>query len=83
MAPPFEAAVLSRMADLEIKRSEFPVAVAYLREAVRLAPEDPNYHASLARALSSEGQTEEAEEQMRLEARIRKQVGRVQTATRN
>jgi 4-amino-4-deoxy-L-arabinose transferase-like glycosyltransferase len=66
---PFEAFVLSKMAELEIKHSEFPEAVARLREAVQHSPEVPNYHGTLARALNSEGQTKEAEEQWRLEAR--------------
>jgi Flp pilus assembly protein TadD len=82
-APSYKAIVLSRMADLELKHSEFPEAAAHLREAVQLAPEDPNYHAAFARALSSEGQTEEAEEQTRLEARTRKPVGQVQRAARD
>jgi Flp pilus assembly protein TadD len=80
---PFEAIVLSNMADLELKHSEYPEAVAHLRQAVQRAPEVPNYHASLARALNYEGQTEEAEEQMRLEARTRKYTGPVQLASRH
>jgi Tfp pilus assembly protein PilF len=79
----FEASVLSKMADLELKHSEYPQAMAHLREAVQRAPEVPKYHASLARALNYEGQTEEAEEQMRQEARTRKYTGPVQLASRH
>jgi tetratricopeptide (TPR) repeat protein len=79
----FEAIVLSNMADLELKHSQYPEAVAHLREAVLRAPEASDYHASLARALSSEGQTEEAEEQMRLEASTRIHAGPVRLASRH
>jgi tetratricopeptide (TPR) repeat protein len=82
-AAPFQAIILSRMADLELKRREVPEAVAHLRMAAQLAPDDPNYHAALALALSQEGLTEEAEEQSRLEAGARKQLGQVQRASNN
>ena len=40
-------------------------AIAELRRAVELAPQEPSMHESLARALSAKGLTEEADQEMR------------------
>jgi tetratricopeptide (TPR) repeat protein len=79
----FRSYILSRMADLEIKHSDFPKAVLHLREAVQLSPESPDYHTSLARALGHEGQTQEADEQIRLEAALRQRAAQQRRASGN
>lgn len=80
---PFRAFILSEMAEIELKRSEFPEAAGHLREALRISPQTLNYHAWLAQALNQQGLTKEADEEMRVEAGIRKQFVREQRASRN
>ena len=79
----FRAFILSEMAEIELKRSEFPEAAGHLREALRISPQTLNYHAWLAQALNQQGLTKEADEEMRVEAGIRKQFVREQRASRN
>jgi len=62
---PFRAFLLSETAQIELKRSEFSEAAAHLREAVQIAPHTLNYHSLLAQALTRQGQTQEADEEMR------------------
>jgi tetratricopeptide (TPR) repeat protein len=81
--PGFRAFLLSEMAQLELRHSEFPEAAVHLTEAVQLAPDTLNYHSLLAQALSQEGRTAEADEQMRLEASIRQRVAQEQRASRD
>ena len=73
-AAPFRAYILSRMADLELKQSNFQDAAVHLQAAVQISPESPDYHASLARALNHQGRAEEAKEQLRLEATLRQRA---------
>jgi tetratricopeptide (TPR) repeat protein len=79
----FRGFLLSEIAQLELKDSEFPEAAAHMREAVRIAPQTLNYHSLLAQALSRQGQTKEADEQMRLEAVIRQQALKEENASRD
>jgi protein O-mannosyl-transferase len=71
---PFRAHLLSEVAGIELKRSEFPEAADHLREAVQITPETLNYHSLLAQALRQQGRTKEADEEMRLEASVRQRV---------
>jgi tetratricopeptide (TPR) repeat protein len=80
---PFKAFLLSEMAQVELRHSEYSEAAAHMQEAVRLAPETLNYHALLAQALNNQGQTQEADEEMRLEAAIRRRVAQEQRASRD
>jgi Flp pilus assembly protein TadD len=80
---PFRAFLLSEMAELELKRSEFPEAAAHLREAVQIAPHTLNYHSLLAQALTRQGNTQEAAEEMRVEAGLRQQFMQDQHASRD
>ena len=79
----FRATLLSEMAELELKRSEFQEAAGHMREAVQIAPQTLNYHALLAEALSHEGRNEEADEEMRLEAGIRERIVQEQRSSRD
>jgi hypothetical protein len=67
---PYRAFLLYRLATIAVKDSKFVEGEGYLREAVRIAPHTPSYHAVLAHALRQEGREQEADEQMRLEASI-------------
>jgi len=80
---PFRAFLLSEMAEIELKRSQFPQAADHLREAVQIAPQTMNYHALLAQALAPQGRTEEADEEMRIEAVIRRRAAQEQRASVN
>lgn len=80
--PGFHADTLSKMAALELKLSEYRKASDHLREAVQLSPQAPDYYALLARALSSEGQTKEAEEATRVEASLRQRAARERGTSR-
>jgi protein O-mannosyl-transferase len=73
-AAPFRAYILSKLAKLELKHLKFPEAAAHLREAVRLAPDTPDYYPLLAQALTREGQTGEADEVTRVEAGLRQRI---------
>jgi Flp pilus assembly protein TadD len=66
-----------------LKRSEFPEAAAHLREAVQIAPHTLNYHSLLAQALTQQGNTQEAAEEMRVEAGLRQQFMQDQRASRD
>lgn len=73
---PLRAYILSRMAELELKHSEYPAAAAHLRDAVQLAPNAVSYHGLLAQVLSHEGLTTEAQEQTQLELSIQQELAR-------
>ena len=79
---PIRAYLLSEMAQLELKHSEFPEAASHMREALQIAPQTLNYHALLAQALSHQGRTKEADEEMRLEAGIRQRFVQDQRTSR-
>jgi tetratricopeptide (TPR) repeat protein len=79
----FRAFLLSETAELELKHSEFSAAAEHMSEAVKLAPDTLNYHALLAQALSHEGQAQEAEAEMRLEAGVRRQIAQEVRAARD
>jgi len=80
---PFRAFLLSETAGIELKRSEFPEAAAHLWEAVQIAPHALNYHSLLAQALTRQGHTQEAEEEMRVEAGLRQEFLQEQRASRD
>jgi Flp pilus assembly protein TadD len=80
---PFRAFILSELAGIELKRSEFPKAAGHLREALQISPQTLNYHAWLAQALSQQGLSKEADEEMRVEAGIRQRFVRQQRTSRN
>jgi hypothetical protein len=77
------ASLLFEVAELELKRSEFPEAAEHMREAVQIAPQKLNYHSLLAQALEHQGRTEEADEEMRVEASLREQFVQEHRASRN
>jgi tetratricopeptide (TPR) repeat protein len=78
----FRAFILSETAQIELKRSEFPEAAAHLREAVQIAPKTLNYHSLLAQALTQQGRTKEAHEELQVEAGLRQQYVWGQRASR-
>ncbi len=80
---PFRAFLLSEMAGLELRRSEFQEAAVHLREAVQIAPQALNYHSLLAQALTHQGRAEEAQEEMRVEASLRQRFVQERQASRN
>ena len=80
---PFRAFLLSEMAEIELKRSEFSEAAGHLREAVQIAPQTLNYHALLAQALTQQGRIKEADEEMQLEASIRQRFVQGQRASKD
>jgi tetratricopeptide (TPR) repeat protein len=80
---PFRAYILSEIARIELKRSEFTKAADHMREAVQIDPEALNYHSMLAEALSQQGYREEADEEMRLDASIRQRFLQTQRNSRN
>jgi hypothetical protein len=84
-SPPsaFRAFLLSEMAVIELKHSQFPQAAVYLREAVQIAPQTPSYHALLAQALGPQGLQKEADAEMRAEAGIRQQFLLEQRSSRD
>jgi tetratricopeptide (TPR) repeat protein len=84
-SPPnaFRAFLLSEMAEIELKRSEFQEAEGHLREAQQIAPQTLNYHELLAQALSQQGRIKEADEEMRIEAGIRKRFVQEQRASKD
>ncbi len=73
-ATPFRALILYEMAGSEVKELEFAQATSGLREALQICPQTRDYHALLAQALRQQGHTQEADEQMRLEADVRQQL---------
>jgi tetratricopeptide (TPR) repeat protein len=77
------AVVLSEMTGIELKRSEFQEAADHAREAIQIAPQTLNYHSLLAQALSRQGHTREADEEMRIEAGIRQRYVQEQRASKN
>jgi hypothetical protein len=79
----FRALLLSEIAEIELKHSEFPGAVDYLSEAVRIAPQTLNYHSLLAKGLTDEGRFKEADEEMRLEAILRQRFVQDQRDSRD
>jgi tetratricopeptide (TPR) repeat protein len=82
-SPKFRAFLLSETAELELKHSEFSAAGAHMSEAVKLAPDALSYHALFAQALSHEGQTQEAEIEMKLEAGVRRRIAQEERAARD
>lgn len=80
---PMRAFLLSEMAQIELKQSEFSEAANHMQEALQIAPQTLNYHALLAQALTKQGRTQEADEEMRLEASIRQRYVQGQGASRD
>jgi Flp pilus assembly protein TadD len=70
----FRASVLYALAVIELKNSESAEGTSHLREALAIDPQAPNYHAALAGALRQQGRTQEADEQMRLEAAVEQRI---------
>jgi Flp pilus assembly protein TadD len=69
---PYRAFLLYRLATIEIKHSQSLEGVSHLREALAIAPQTRGYHAMLAQALRQQGRRQEADQEMRLEASLRK-----------
>lgn len=80
---PQRAYILSQMAELELKHSNYQEAATHLREAVQLSPETPNYHALFAEALSREGQTQEAQKEWQIEASVQQRAARERRASKD
>jgi Tfp pilus assembly protein PilF len=55
-------------------------AEGYLREAVAIDPHAMSYHALLAQVLKRQGREGEADDQMKLEARVKEQFIRQHSA---
>lgn len=68
-----QAQLLYELACVEIDGSRFDSASAHLREAIAIAPRALNYHSALAQVLREQGNTAQADEELRLEAINRKQ----------
>ncbi len=71
---PYRAYLLYRLAEIKLKDSKFAEGENYVREAVQISPQTATYHDVLAQALRQEGRTQEADEQVRLEASLQKNV---------
>jgi tetratricopeptide (TPR) repeat protein len=76
------ASILYRLAELDVKLSNWEEAENCLREAVAIDPTAISYHALLAQVLEERGDAQEAEDQMKLEARAREQFIRQHAARR-
>jgi tetratricopeptide (TPR) repeat protein len=70
---PFRAYLLYEMAGIEVKHSQSEQAADHMREALQIVPQTMNYHALLAHALAQEGRTQQANDELRMEASIREQ----------
>ena len=81
-ATEFRAFLLSEIAEVELRQSKLPEASRHLQEAIQIAPDALSYHALLAQALTGQGRTEEASQEMRLEAGVRKQAAKEQISLR-
>jgi protein O-mannosyl-transferase len=77
---PYRAFLLYRLASIKVKESDAADGERYLREAIRIAPDAPSYHAILAEALRRQGRTQEADQQMQLEARVQKNFAQANAA---
>jgi protein O-mannosyl-transferase len=77
---PYRAFLLYRLASIKVKQSDAEDGERYLREAIRIAPDAPSYHAILADALRRQGRTREADQQMLLEARVQKNLAQANSA---
>jgi tetratricopeptide (TPR) repeat protein len=71
---PYRAFLLYRLASIKVKESDAVAGEGYLREAIRIAPDAPSYHAILADALRRQGRTQEADQQMLVEASVQKSL---------
>jgi tetratricopeptide (TPR) repeat protein len=71
---PYRAFLLYRLASIKVKESDAAAGEGYLREAIRIAPDAPSYHAILADALRRQGRAQEADQQMLLEASVQKNL---------
>lgn len=69
---PYRAFLLYRLAAIEIKHSHSTEATSHLREALAIAPQARGYHAMLAQALREQGRKREADDEMKLEASLRR-----------
>lgn len=69
---PYRPFLLYRLAAIKVSDSEPVEGEAYLREAIQLDPFSPNYHAILADALRQQGRTNEASQEMQLQAILQK-----------
>jgi protein O-mannosyl-transferase len=74
------AIILYRLAGLDLKHSKLEEAEGCLRDAVAIDPDAMSYHALLAQVLKQEGREQEADEQMKLEARVKEQFIRQHSA---
>lgn len=74
------AIILYRLAGLDLNHSKLEEAESCLREAIAIEPNAMSYHALLAQVLKQEGRENEADEQMKLEARVKEQFIRQHSA---
>ena len=72
----FRAHLLYELAALELKSSDPALAADHLREAVQIAPRQLSYHTLLAKALRQQGREQDAQEELRVEAKLRQQAVR-------
>ena len=77
---PYRAFLLYRLASIKVKESDAVAGEGYLREAIRIAPDAPSYHAVLAEALRRQGRVQEADQQMLVEAGVRKNLAQAGSA---
>jgi protein O-mannosyl-transferase len=75
------ATILYRLAGVELKLSSVADAELCLREAVAIDPQVMGYHGLLAQVLSQQGRTQEAAEQMQLEATVKEEFVRQHSAS--
>jgi tetratricopeptide (TPR) repeat protein len=74
------ASILYRLAVLDLELSKWEEAEGCLREASAIDPKAISYHALLAQVLEKRGDRQEADEQRKLEARIKEQFVRQHSA---
>ena len=71
---PFRGFVLYHLGMIEVHHSQPLEAAEHLRAAIKIDPENPNYHHALAQALSEEGRASEADRELRLAANLRQRA---------
>jgi protein O-mannosyl-transferase len=65
--------LLYRIGSVESELSKLDAAAGHLRKAIEIAPTALNYHSALSEVLRKQGQTREADEELRIEATNRRQ----------
>jgi tetratricopeptide (TPR) repeat protein len=70
----FRGWVLYHLGMIEVRRCQAVQAVEHLSAAVQINPQNPIYHGGLGQALREEGRMDEASEELRLEAELRRRL---------